>query len=373
MKADVVVVGGGTVGAAIGYGLAGRGQRVLVLDGGDCDFRAANANFGLVWLQGKGMNLPAYQHLTRTSVELWPEFASELTDTTSIDLQYEQQGGLSVCLSQTEFDERRAKMVRLHEQRGGGRPDWEMLDRDSLIKLLPQVAFGPSVAGASFGQRDGHANPLRLLAALHHGIIRKGGELRGASPVHSINSDGKGTFTIKFGTEHVSSARVVIAAGLGSKALAAQVGLDIPLRPLRGQILVTERVAPLLPLPMSGLRQTREGTVMIGATHDGPDLDTSTTVEAASRLSAKAILRVPALAQATLVRHWAGLRIMTPDSYPIYAESLTHPGAFVATCHSGVTLASTHAGLFADAVLDGRLPPSFDAFHQRRFDVPQAA
>ena len=83
---------------------------------------------------------------------------------------------------------------------------------------------------------------------------------------------------------------------------------------------------------------------------------------------------MPALAGATLVRHWAGLRIMTPDSYPIYAQSEAHPGAFVALCHSGVTLAAVHAASVADAIAAGALPETLSTvFHQRRFDVPKAA
>ena len=66
MRLDVIVIGAGTVGAAIAYGLAAQGSSVLVLDGDDGDFRAARANFGLVWLQGKGIDMPAYQRLTRT-------------------------------------------------------------------------------------------------------------------------------------------------------------------------------------------------------------------------------------------------------------------------------------------------------------------
>ena len=56
---DVIVAGAGVVGAAIAYGLAGRGLRVLALDGADGDLRAAKANFGLVWVQGKGLGEPA--------------------------------------------------------------------------------------------------------------------------------------------------------------------------------------------------------------------------------------------------------------------------------------------------------------------------
>lgn len=372
MRPDVIVIGAGTVGAAVAYGLARKRLRVLVLDGDDGDYRAARANFGLIWLQGKGLNMPAYQALTRSSTDLWPAFNEELSDRVGADLHYEQRGGLAFCLGEAEFENRRLALQRLHNQRGGGEADWEMLDRVELAKLMPGVVLGPDVSGASFGRRDGHANPLRLLAALHAGIVRLGGALRGHSTVRAVVPQGQ-DFTVDTAAEKFTAPRIVIAAGLGSKALAAQVGLDVPLRPQRGQILVTERLAPLLPLPISGLRQTGEGTVMIGATQEETGFDLSTTSDAAARLSAKAIRFVPALRAATLVRQWAGLRVMTPDGYPIYAQSQPYPGAFVTLCHSGVTLAALHATVIADAVAAGALPNSLDVFHQRRFDVPKAA
>ena len=372
MNTDVIVIGAGTVGAAIGYGLAGRGIRVTLLDGHDRDLRAAHANFGLVWQQGKGIDMPAYQYLTRASVDRWRSFSNELQEVSGTDLQYDQDGGLMICLGEADYEKRRTTQMRLHNQLGGD-PQWEMLDRVALDKLMPKVRFGPDVTGAGFGRRDGHTNPLRLLAALHAGFLRKGGALRGGVTVSSIASDGADGFVIDLGNEKISCARVVIAAGLGSKVLAKQVGLDVPIRPQRGQILVTERLEPFLPLPMSGMRQTREGTVLIGLTHEDVDLDASTTGAAAAALSANALRRIPAMSKVNLVRQWAGLRIMTPDGYPIYAESESHPGAFVATCHSGITLAAAHADMLAEGVAVGRLPTVLDPFHQRRFDVSKAA
>ena len=372
MRHDVIVIGGGTVGAAIAYGLARKKLRVALLDGSDGDLRAARANFGLVWLQGKGINLPAYQAWTGSSSDLWPEFNRELAELTRTDMQYERNGGLQFCLGDEEFENRRLHLQRLHNQMGATERDWEMLDRNELEKLVPKVPLGPDVRGASFGRRDGHVNPLKLLAALLGGFQRLGGTLHTRAQVQSI-LPGKGSFTVAFGDDKVSAPRVVIAAGLGTVPLARQVGLEIPLRPQRGQILVTERFAPFLPLPSSGFRQTSDGTIMIGATQEEVGFDTSTTNTAARTLAQKMVRLVPKLASATLVRHWAGLRIMTPDSYPIYAQSEAHPGAFVALCHSGVTLAAVHAVRIADAVAAGTLPESLNVFHQRRFDVPKAA
>jgi glycine/D-amino acid oxidase-like deaminating enzyme len=373
MYPDVAVIGGGVVGATIAYGLARRNVRVWMIDGADRDLRAANANFGLIWLQGKGMNMPAYQMHTRDSVALWPDFSAELADLTGADVQYERNGGLQICLGEADFEHRRDTLLRLHNQLGGLAADWEMVDREALGKLLPRVGLGAEVSGASYGRSDGHVNPLRLLAALHAGLVRRGGEIRGGVQVESIQAHPRGGFELELSCGRMWAGRVVIAAGHGSKALAEQVGIHLPVRPQRGQILVTERTEPFLPLPTSGLRQTREGTVMIGATHDEVGFDTSTTTDAAAALSAKAIRRIPTLGGLKLIRQWAGLRILTPDRHPIYSESKSHPGAFVAVCHSGVTLAAVHEARLAEAIASGGLPPSFDAFHQRRFDVPQAA
>jgi len=372
MRPDIIVVGAGMVGAAIAYGLTARGERVLLLDGSDGDFRAARANFGLVWLQGKGMGLPAYQTLTRRSIVGWRDFAGELEALCGTDLCYEQNGGLAFCVGAEAFEKREATLRRLHNQWGGGAPDWEMIDRPTLQRLMPKAALGPEVTGASFGRLDGHANPLRLLAALQAGVTRRGGAVRSNAVVREITRVG-GDFHLQVGDEAIVAPRVVIAAGLGTADLARQVGLDVPIRPERGQILVTERLQPLLPLPASGLRQTADGTVMIGATKEDVGFDVSTTGDAASHLSRNTIRLVPALAQARLVRQWAGLRIMTPDSYPIYAQSESHPGAFAAVCHSGVTLAAFHAGALAAAIAAGALPDDLSPFHMSRFDVPQAA
>ena len=81
----------------------------------------------------------------------------------------------------------------------------------------------------------------------------------------------------------------------------------------------------------------------------------------------------PALAAARVVRAWAALRVMTPDGFPIYEQSTVHPGAFVATCHSGVTLAAVHAYALAPAVAAGSLPDSFRPFAAQRFEAINAA
>ena len=75
----------------------------------------------------------------------------------------------------------------------------------------------------------------------------------------------------------------------------------------------------------------------------------------------------PFLQDVNVVRTWAALRVMSPDGLPIYEQSREFPGAFVATCHSGVTLAAAHAGRYAQHVIDGELPADLRRFTGERF------
>ena len=86
-----------------------------------------------------------------------------------------------------------------------------------------------------------------------------------------------------------------------------------------------------------------------------------------SRIAARAVRMFPHLERARIVRAWGALRVMTPDSYPIYAQSQRCPGAFVAVCHSGVTLAAAHVLYLAAAIADGALPDALAPMHAGRF------
>jgi len=148
LDADVIVIGAGVVGAALAYGLLQQGQTVIVLDGGDRDPRAARANFGLVWVQGKGANTPAYNALSRKSSDLWPAFRQELAGVSATRVDYSRPGGLAFCLSEDEYVARSALIQRTHNHLSD--PDTEMVDRLTLERMMPSVRLGPDVVGASF-------------------------------------------------------------------------------------------------------------------------------------------------------------------------------------------------------------------------------
>jgi glycine/D-amino acid oxidase-like deaminating enzyme len=371
MTFDVAVIGGGMVGSAIAYGCATHGARVAIIDQGDLSLKAARANAGLVYSQGKGEGMPAYAAWTGRSVALWPDFAARLDSINGPAIGFRHRGVLAFCLGEQEMADRKALLHRMHNQTGGPGGPVRVLDRSDLKTLLPDVQLGDKVVGATWSPKDGDVNPLPLLRALHAGFLAAGGTQLLGRTVARVESDGGG-FAIITDLDRIVADKVVIACGLGIPALAAQLGLHAPVRPVRGQMLITERLAPMLPIPGSGVRQIAEGVIQIGTTmEDGLD-EPVTTVPDMGRMAARAIAVLPVLSQARIVRSWAGIRPMTPDGFPLYAQSLTHPGAFVATCHSGVTLCAAHAGPLAEAIINGTLPGDLRDLHPDRFDAHTA-
>jgi len=367
--ADVIIAGGGLVGMAIAYGIARQGLSCLVLDAGDTDFRAARGNFGLVWVQGKGAGFPPYADWTMRSAELWSGLREELEEYSGLRLGLEQQGGIDICLSQEEFDRRKEKMDLLRSHQNG-RFQYEMLDRKDLLDLQPDL--GEEVVGASFSRHDGHVNPLYLLRALHHGLEHHGGNVVAHAEITGITPHPRG-FEIRSRQGVFTADKVVLAAGLGNRELAPMVGLSQPLRPQKGQILVTEKTTPMLRLPMTLLRQTQEGSIMIGDSKEEVGFDISSTPEIMADIAHRACQTMPALRNATIIRSWGALRVMSPDGYPVYDQSETCPGAFAVACHSGVTLAAAHCFDLASDIAGGRLAPSLAPFSERRFDVSSPA
>ena len=364
---DVIVVGGGLVGAAIAYGLREHVSTLAVLDEGDADLRASRGNFGLVWVQSKGMGFPAYARWTMVSQQLWPELADRLQTLSGVDLHLEQRGGLNILLSDEEVQARISFMQKLHAQPGMPHYPYRILDRHETASLMPGI--GPDVRGASWTPVDGIVNPLKLLRALHIAFDRLDIDYRPHHPVSHITASEHG-FALSTPHGELRARKIVLACGLGNQTLGEQVGLNIPVRPQRGQILVLERTRRLLDLPLVSLRQMDEGTWLVGDSQEemGYD-DRMTSLPVMATLADRAVRTLPALRDVRMVRSWAALRVLSRDGFPVYTQSAPHPGAFAATCHSGVTLAAAHALRLAPMIARGDIDDTLAEFSPRRFDV----
>jgi len=364
MAFDVIVVGGGLVGSAIAWGLQREGLSTVLLDEGDLAFRASRGNFGLVWVQSKGLGAPHYQRWTRASAEAWSGLADELSAGTGLDCGLRQPGGVHLCLSDQEFEDRSNRMARMKAEAGNHGYEYRMLDGKQVRDMLP--GLGDRVVGASWTPYDGHANPLNLLHALHRAFTALGGRYVPEAGVTAASA-APHDFRVSTPAGDFAAPRIVLAAGLGNAKLAPVFGLDAPVRPQRGQVLVTERTREVLPMPTTSVRQTDDGTLLLGDSQEEVGFDLHQTQDVMAAIAQRAAWSFPWIARLNIVRAWSALRVMAPDGLPIYDESETCPGAFTANCHSGVTLAAAHAKLFAPMVARGALDAGMEAFSARRF------
>jgi hydrogen cyanide synthase HcnC len=285
-------------------------------------------------------------------------------------VRYERPGGFHMVLSEREYEVREATLKRLHAQPGMPHYDWEMTDHARLASLLPDI--GPEVVGASYSAWDGHCNSLRLFRALNMAMQQRGVAYRPNDAVREVRHE-LGEFRLFTQSGEVRSAKLVLAAGVANVRIGPMVGLDVPVRPQRGQLIVTEKVAPFLHYPVATVRQTDEGGVMLGDSQE-EQVEPVVGHKVIAVLADRARRMFPKLGGLNIVRTWAALRVMTQDGFPIYEESTQCPGAFVATCHSGVTLAAGHALALAPLIVRGELPAErFQPFSTRRFHVQKAA
>ena len=366
--AEILIIGGGLVGSAVAFGIAERGARVIMLDEGDRAFRAARGNAGLVWYQGKGRGMRRYQEWSLEATQAWPQFADNLKDLTGIDVSYRKPGGLTFCTSEAEYESRRDLIDKIRREAAPDDYDCRMLDRTAVQELLTGRKLGDTVVGASYSVHDGHVNPLALLRALHAGVRAFGGYYYAGHSVFDIRQRAN-QFIVRTLRGSFAASKLVIAAGNGTGRLAHMVGMHIPVRPEKGEILVTERTRPCLPLPCNRIRQTAEGSFLLGASQEDAGFDVQTNTRVIQKISDRARRVFPVLGKLRIIGSWAALRVKTPDKMPIYEASESSPQVFAIALHSGVTLASLHASKLVSWIMDGREPAGFQNFRSRRFNV----
>jgi glycine/D-amino acid oxidase-like deaminating enzyme len=297
-------------------------------------------------VQSKGLGLAPYAGWTIRSSNAWRGFSDLLKQETGLDVSFQRPGGFHLCLSEKELETRANVLKRLHNQPGIVDYKTEILTHDQVKAMLPDI--GPEVVGGSFCPLDGHVNSLRLFRTLHAALNARGVTYLPSHRVEAIAKEA-GEFRLATPYGEIRAAKVALAAGNANMRLAPMVGLEAPMRPERGQIVVTERLRPFLNHP-SGL------TIGVSATE-----------------AERAVRQFPLLANVNVVRTWSAIRVMTQDGFPIYDESQTHPGAFTVCCHSGVTLAANHALTIAPMIARGALDASLVApFSARRFHVQEA-
>ncbi len=355
---DVVVVGGGLVGASCAYELASDGHQVVVIDRHDPG-RATDAGAGILSPETMG-GLPApFLDLADLAGDHHRRLIPALADAGAPDPHYAVCGALRIAFRDLD-DEAFAANQR------------ESIDRhpDALSIVTPEAAkelFPPlgAIRDAFFNQRGARVDGRELVRALEHAARALGVDWRIGS-VDRIIANGDRAVAVEHADGAISCDAVVIAGGAWTPALADAFGMRCGVRPVRGQIVHLDIDAdtsawPVLqPIFSHYVVPWHNGRVALGATVEEVGFDSRATAAGLRQLFSEGLRVSPGLAEATFREVRVGLRPVSDDDLPILGALPDVPNVHVATGHgaNGLLLGPVSGRLVADAIA-GR-PPALD-------------
>jgi sarcosine oxidase subunit beta len=356
VSAEVAIIGGGVRGLAIAFGLAKEGVDVILLEKSHIAAGASGLNMGYVNISAKK---PAfYTRFSKISADMYPDLNEELGG----DIEYERNGSLNVAETKQEWEEL-SKIVDARNNVGG--IGMRMLNIDEMRQLEPNLS--PHLLGGFYCPIDGGVNPLKLAGAFARQAIRKGARILTGSEVLEIRVASKRIEEVVTSRETISTHIVVNTAGIHVPRIAKMVGIDVPVYPERGQIIITEALPLILNRTVGEYKQFEDGQVLLGVTNENVGENTSVTVDMISSRTRKAIRIIPVLQRAMAIRCTAALRPMTPDRRPIYQKIDGISDFYIAVGHSGITLAPITSKIFSELITRGETDITIDEYRLERF------
>lgn len=313
--ADAIIVGGGVIGASIAYHLAKSGMRDIVVAERDrLGSGSTSKNAGGIRMQfSSEINV----RLSQRSIPRFEAFGEEM----GIDPAFHQVGYLFLITEESQV-EPFERSLELWKRLG---VPAQRLDGEGVARLMPEIVLD-DVRFATFCAKDGHADPNSILQGYVTRARSLGVRFMEEAPVSRIDTAARRVTGAQVGSEAIATPLVIDAAGAWAAEVARLVGVELPIRPLRRQIFLTEPVPGLdreFPLTIefsSGLYMHREsGGVLLGMAdpNDPPGFDESVNWDFLPTVVERAMARMPVLEQASIRTAWGGLYEDTPDKHPI--------------------------------------------------------
>lgn len=349
---DFAIIGGGVIGCAIAYTLAQRGVgRIVVLERGELGAEASSAAAGVLAVASSRAPRGPLFDLKRASAALFPNLVAELGEASDIDVEYRTAGLLDLAFTSRDAEALDHLVGRRREQ--GFRV--ELLDGDDVRARYPEV--NPAVRRGAWFADDQAINNSRLVEALHAAASARGVEFRSASEVTRIETAQQRVTALDAGGQRLTPGHVVLAAGAWAAQVGALLRVRVPVRIDRGEMVA---VRPRTPLPLTlswrdgYLVPRNNGEVLIGSTSARDVTDKIVTARAASALLGRAVRMVPSLAEAPLLRSWAGMRPLCTLRRPIIGPLLGFSNVTLACGHhrSGILLAPITGQLIAELLTE---------------------
>lgn len=355
-EADTLVVGGGIMGLTTALALVDRGESVTVLDPGHRQGVSSWAGGGILsplfpWRQD-----PAVNALARRSQQVYPELCRQVRERAGVDPEMRGLGMVYADFpSKAPVDRERARDWAREQG-----VEFQELDGEGLIDLEPELSpvaeYGMRLPGTTWLR-----NP-RLMRGLTGLVHEAGAGFVDGARVLQLIREGNAVRGVQTDRGVLHAERVVVAAGPWSRELVRPLGVDLPVRPIKGAMLLLQSNRPLLgQLVMAGshyLIPRADNRMLVGSTVDDAGFDSRTSLGAVRALAQAAVDMVPETANLELENYWAGLRPGSPDDRPFIGAAPGIDGLYLNTGHSrnGVVHAPASAEILA-AAMTGEEPP----------------
>ncbi len=343
LTADVVVIGAGIIGAATAYFLAKAGLSVCVVERGGVAAGTSGSGEGNILLSDK---LPGPElELAKRGVLLWGQLQTELPE----DFEYEPKGGIVVA----ENSQGLPGLARSVNDLQAAGVRCGLLSESEVREAEPFLSH--QIGGAAYFPDDAQVQPMLATAALLKGAVRYGATFQPYTTVQAIDLDKTGRVSgVRTSRGYLTTRQVVNAAGPWSPALATLVGIDLPIRPRKGHIIVTEPLPKLVHHKVfeagysdtvnssqsdlqvaSVVEGTQSGTILIGSSRQLTGFDPTIEVRVLRALVERAVRFFPVLQKVNALRAYTGFRAFAPDHLPVIGEWPTVPGFYINTGHEG--------------------------------------
>lgn len=374
---DVLIIGGGIVGASAAFFLRQRGRSVTLLERGLVGQQASGVNFGNIRRQGRRLEHLALSNRASTSWRRMHELVGE-------DIEHIAEGHIRVCYR--DRPEILDDFVNYANKARDLGLDLEIVTGQALRERFPFL--GPEVLGGSWSPLDGHANPRLVAPALARAARRNGAVVVENCEIAHVEKDGEDFCVTSTDARQFRAPTVLVSAGAWANRFSAQFDEPVPLTSHGPTQCVTEpvpysircAVGLVSPLKEEDLyfRQIPRGNIIIGGGFRNPTYPDMCRayVEPRNTLNQfKQIRRLaPELRRLTIIRVWTGIEGYLPDSQPIMGPSKTTSGLYYAFgfSGSGFQLGPGVGDVMAELIDTGHTVTPIDCFDIGRLTAPKS-